>query len=137
MKSHIAKIKEEYKKWNPFVTSDNVTEDPYKTIIVANLAFTTTEERLREVFEMYGHIKNVILVKDKEGTSQGYAFIEFENMRGFKSAFRQADGKKVDARRVIVDAERGRTCKFWRPRRLGGGRGGIDRRSKNYISRVF
>lgn len=35
------------------------------------------------------------------------------------AARRRADGKKIDGRRVVVDVERGRTVKDWRPRRLG------------------
>jgi hypothetical protein len=38
-------------------------------------------------------------------------------------AYKQADGRKVDNRRVLVDVERGRTVPNWRPRRLGGGLG--------------
>ncbi len=33
------------------------------------------------------------------------------------------DGRKVDSRRVLVDVEKGRTVRNWRPRRLGGGLG--------------
>lgn len=40
------------------------------------------------------------------------------------AAYKYADGKKIDGRRVLVDVERGRTIKGWRPRRLGGGLGG-------------
>lgn len=43
------------------------------------------------------------------------------------AAYKSADGKKIDKRRVIVDVERGRTVKGWRPRRLGGGMGGTRR----------
>ena len=39
------------------------------------------------------------------------------------AAYKLADGKKVDGRRVLVDVERGRTVKGWKPRRLGGGLG--------------
>ena len=35
------------------------------------------------------------------------------------AAYKHADGKKLDGRRVLVDVERGRTVKGWRPRRLG------------------
>lgn len=38
-------------------------------------------------------------------------------------AYKQADGRKIDSRRVLVDVERGRTVPNWRPRRLGGGLG--------------
>ena len=40
------------------------------------------------------------------------------------AAYKKADGKKIDGRRVVVDVERGRTIKGWKPRRLGGGKGG-------------
>ena len=35
------------------------------------------------------------------------------------AAYKHADGRKIDGRRVLVDVERGRTVKGWRPRRLG------------------
>lgn len=39
------------------------------------------------------------------------------------AAYKQADGRKIEGRRVLVDVERGRTVPNWRPRRLGGGLG--------------
>lgn len=41
----------------------------------------------------------------------------------YSAAYKQADGRKIDGRRVLVDVERGRTVPNWRPRRLGGGLG--------------
>merc|ERR1712129_118558 len=38
-------------------------------------------------------------------------------------AFQHADGLKLDGRRILVDVERGRTVKTWKPRKLGGGLG--------------
>jgi U1 small nuclear ribonucleoprotein len=40
-----------------------------------------------------------------------------------KEAFKYGDAKKIDDYRVLVDVERGRTVRNWRPRRLGGGLG--------------
>lgn len=37
----------------------------------------------------------------------------------FAAAYKHADGKKIDGRRVLVDVERARTVKGWLPRRLG------------------
>lgn len=37
----------------------------------------------------------------------------------FSAAYKHADGKKIDGRRVLVDVERARTVKGWLPRRLG------------------
>ena len=75
------------------------------------------------------------MVYDKEGNSRGYAFIEYEHLEDFKSiciisgAYKLADGKKIEDKRVTVDCERGRLIPEWKPRRLGGGLG-ETRRSK-------
>jgi hypothetical protein len=37
----------------------------------------------------------------------------------YLAAYKYADGKKIDGKRVVVDVERGRTVKSWKPRRLG------------------
>lgn len=37
----------------------------------------------------------------------------------FSAAYKHADGKKIDGRRVLVDVERARTVKGWLPRKLG------------------
>ncbi|KAB5547659.1 hypothetical protein DKX38_011065 [Salix brachista] len=66
----------------------------------------------------------VRLVADKvTNKPRGYAFIEYMHTRDMKAAYKQADGRKLDGRRVLVDVERGRTVPNWRPRRLGGGLG--------------
>ena len=54
---------------------------------------------------------------------RGYAFIEFEREADMRAAYKRGDGRKIDGRRVLVDVERGRTVRNWRPRRLGGGLG--------------
>ena len=61
---------------------------------------------------------------DQQGKSRGYGFIEFEREEEMTTAYKRAEGKKIDDRRIIVDVERGRTVRNWRPRRLGGGLGG-------------
>ncbi|GFQ06663.1 u1 small nuclear ribonucleoprotein 70 kDa [Phtheirospermum japonicum] len=117
------KAAEELEKYNPN-TDPNVTEDPYRTLFVARLNYETTESKIKREFENYGPIKRVRLVMDKETNKpRGYAFIEYVHSRDMKAAYKQADGKKIDNRRVLVDVERGRTVPNWRPRRLGGGLG--------------
>ncbi|KAG4987913.1 hypothetical protein AAZX31_11G065500 [Glycine max] len=102
----------------------NVSGDPYKTLFVAKLSYETTESRIKREFESYGPIKRVRLVADKDiNKPRGYAFIEYLHTRDMKAAYKQADGRKIDGRRVLVDVERGRTVPNWRPRRLGGGLG--------------
>ena len=40
------------------------------------------------------------------------------------AAYKNAEGLKLQNRRLLIDVERGRTVKEWKPRRLGGGLGG-------------
>uniref|UniRef100_A0A0D9XHC7 RRM domain-containing protein n=1 Tax=Leersia perrieri TaxID=77586 RepID=A0A0D9XHC7_9ORYZ len=118
-----AKVAEELEKYDP-QSDPNATGDPYKTLFVARLNYETSEHRVKREFEAYGPIKRVRLVTDKETNKpRGYAFIEYMHTRDMKNAYKQADGRKVDNRRVLVDVERGRTVPNWRPRRLGGGLG--------------
>merc|ERR1712098_923483 len=79
-------------------------------------------------FEQYGVVKSIrMVISTKDSKPRGYAFIEYEHEKDMHSAYKHADGKKIDGRRVLVDVERGRTVKGWLPRRLGGGLGGTRR----------
>lgn len=79
---------------------------------------------------MYGPIQRIRVVSDKEGRSRGYAFIVFERERDMRAAYKDAEGIKIKGRRTMVDVERGRTVKDWKPTRLGGGLGGLTRKKK-------
>lgn len=121
------KLEQEIAVWDPH-NLPNATIDPFKTLFVARINYDTSESKLRREFEMYGPIKKIGLVHNKvDGKPRGYAFIEYEHERDMHSAYKHADGKKIDGRRVLVDVERGRTVKGWLPRRLGGGLGGTRR----------
>ena len=110
--------------YDPSANAEGKSADPYKTIFVARMDHSTTEATLRKEFEQFGPIKSVQIVKDTAtGKSRGYSFIEYEHERDMKVAYKQGDAKKIDGRRVLVDVERGRTVRNWRPRRLGGGLG--------------
>jgi U1 small nuclear ribonucleoprotein len=118
-----AKAAEELEKYDPN-NNPNISGDPYKTLFVARLNYETTESRIKREFDVYGPVKRVRLVNDKETNKpRGYAFIEYTHTRDMKAAYKQADGRKIEGRRVLVDVERGRTVPNWRPRRLGGGLG--------------
>ncbi|XP_020788835.2 U1 small nuclear ribonucleoprotein 70 kDa [Boleophthalmus pectinirostris] len=120
-------LESELKLWDPH-NDPNAQGDAFKTLFVARVNYDTTESKLRREFEVYGPIKRIYIVYNKRtGKPRGYAFIEYEHERDMHSAYKHADGKKIDGRRVLVDVERGRTVKGWRPRRLGGGLGGTRR----------
>ncbi len=82
---------------------------PYNTLFVGRLSYDTSEKKLRREFEQYGPIRRIRVVNDSiTGKPRGYAFIEFEKPEDVTVAYKKADGKKLDDRRIVVDVERGR-----------------------------
>merc|ERR1712241_1152817 len=121
------KLEQKIALWDPQSNPEGTT-DPFRTLFVSRINFYTSESKLKREFETYGPIKNIKMISDqKTGKPRGYCFIEFEQEKDMHSAYKHADGKKIDGRRVLVDVERARTVKGWLPRRLGGGLGGTRR----------
>jgi cold-inducible RNA-binding protein len=86
-----------------------------KKIYVGNLAFSTTEQQLRDLFGQHGTVSSVALITDREtGQPRGFGFVEMEN--GADKAISQLDGKEVGGRTLKVNEAR--------PRESGGGGGG-------------
>ncbi|KAI7890572.1 uncharacterized protein EV154DRAFT_538310 [Mucor mucedo] len=110
---------------------EHIDGDPFNTLFVTHLSPELTESDLTREFELYGQIKKVRLIHDKEGKSRCYAFIEFEREKDMRAAYKDADGLKILGRRILVDVERARTVKGWKPRRLGGGLGGREQKSSS------
>ena len=44
------------------------------------------------------------------------------------AAYKESDGLHIMGKKILVDVERGRTVRGWKPRRLGGGLGGRPKR---------
>jgi len=131
--AHAAAVAAAAREWDPSAPpppgeEGSRTKDAYKTLFVARLAYETDEARLRREFEPFGPVAAVAVVHGRSddgepGGPRGYAFIEFEREADMRAAYKRADGRRIDGRRVLVDVERGRTVRHWRPRRLGGGLG--------------
>ncbi|KAK0507925.1 hypothetical protein JMJ35_009814 [Cladonia borealis] len=114
----------------------NIRGDAFKTLFVARLSYDTTEKDLEREFGRFGPIERIRIVTDtaemtadgkpkkKKKNHRGYAFVVYEREKDMKAAYKETDGIRIKDRKVLVDVERGRTVKGWRPRRLGGGLGG-------------
>ncbi|TPR07454.1 Multicopper oxidase family protein [Aspergillus niger] len=104
--------------------------DPFKTLFVARLSYDVKESDLEREFGRFGPIERIRIVKDtvtpkgSKKPHRGYAFIVYEREKDMKAAYKETDGIRIKDRRVLVDVERGRTVKGWKPRRFGGGLGG-------------
>jgi U1 small nuclear ribonucleoprotein len=68
---------------------------------------------------MVAPVKTVRLIRDLESKSRGYAFIEMEDESATKLAYTRMRGRTIDGNEILIDVERGRTVKDWKPRRFG------------------
>lgn len=124
-------VAESREKWSPFekVDGKEKTKDAFRTLFVSNIPYQMLDIRLHNEFEAFGPVRQVIAPKDKDGFPRGYAFIEYERERDLKIAYREANGMRMDGRRLLVDVERGRTVEDWLPNRLDGQHNSCARRA--------
>ena len=72
-------------------------------ILVRNLARSTTEVELDELFKNYGKVQSCKLVLDKiNGTSKGFAFIEMPNQGEAKAALKTLNGIDLAGNKIRV-----------------------------------
>lgn len=69
---------------------------------VGNLPFSATEEELREVFERYGAVANVVIMTDDEGRPRGFGFVNFESLVAGANAVAELDGYMLQGRTISV-----------------------------------
>lgn len=88
-----------------------------KNIFVGNLDFAATESSVRSLFERYGTVDRVNLMKDREtGRSRGFAFVEMSENAQADQAIAGLNGANLDGRALNVNEAR--------PKSQGGGFGG-------------
>ena len=85
-----------------------------KKLYVGNLAFSTTESDLREMFAAFGAVETASLVTDRDtGRSRGFGFVEMTNDNEAAAAIAGLNGKDSGGRPLTVNEAR--------PKKSGGG----------------
>jgi len=88
-----------------------------KNIFVGNLDFATTEEAVRELFEKFGVVERVSLVRDRDtGQPRGFGFVEMSDNSAADRAIAELNGTFLGSRAINVNEAR--------PKTSGGGPGG-------------
>ena len=78
-----------------------------KNLYVGNLAFTTTEQELRTLFETQGAVERVNMVMDKEtGRTRGFAFVEMTNAGEADKAVTALSGSSLGGRTLKINEAR-------------------------------
>src|SRR5439155_24197812 len=86
-------------------------------LFIGGLAFSTSTERLREVFAAAGEVVSASVVTDRDtGRSRGFGFVEMATAEDAEKAISQFNGKDLDGRQIRVEKAS--------PGGSGGGRSG-------------
>lgn len=87
-------------------------------IYVGNLAYGLSEDDLKELFETYGEVESVKIIKDREtGRSKGFGFIEMTNDDEARTAIDELNDKEIQNRNLRVNEARPRPEKNWSDRK--------------------
>jgi cold-inducible RNA-binding protein len=73
-------------------------------IFVGNLAFSATDDSLRQLFESHGVVDKVNIITDRDtGRSKGFGFVEMPDSTAAKAAIQGLNGKELDGRALTVN----------------------------------
>ncbi|KAJ0024882.1 hypothetical protein Pint_08742 [Pistacia integerrima] len=74
----------------------------FNNVYVKNISETTTDEDLKNVFGEYGPITSAVVMRDGDGKSKCFGFVNFENADDAANAVDALNGKKFDDKEWYV-----------------------------------
>lgn len=78
-------------------------------LYVGNLAYSVTEDDLREMFAAFGELGSIELIKDRQtGQSKGFGFVEMPNNSEADVAIKALNGKPSGGRPIKVNQAQAR-----------------------------
>lgn len=73
-------------------------------LFVGGLPFSTSTERLRELFAQAGAVESASVVTDRDtGRSRGFGFVEMATSEDADQAIARFNGQDMDGRRIQVE----------------------------------
>ena len=87
----------------------SIFNDKFKNVFVKNLSESLTNEDLRNYFGEYGTITSVLVMRDAEGKSKCFGFVNFENAEDAANCVHNLNGRKIDGKEWYVDKARNKS----------------------------
>jgi len=78
--------------------SNNNGSNKKNDVFVGNLSFDTEESHVHSAFQEIGPITHIKLMRDDEGKSRGFAFVEFADPNHALNAIRNMNGVELNGR---------------------------------------
>ena len=82
-------------------------------LYVGNLAFSSTEETINNLFSQHGTVDSCRFITDRDtGRSKGFGFVEMSSSEEAQEAISRLDGQEVDGRALKVNEARPKAVGF-------------------------
>lgn len=78
------------------------SEAKFTNIYVKNLDTKVDEEALSKMFEEYGKVSSTIIMKDNDGNSKGFGFVNMESPDQAAKAVEALNGKEIDGKEIYA-----------------------------------
>ena len=112
------------KEFYDILVSEMKRSSKWCKLFVHGLPWTTTQETLYGVFSRFGTIQECVILKDRNGQSKGYGFINYSDAQEAINAIK-AGPQQIDGRMVGSDlAWKGRKNRSSHSNQSHGGHGG-------------
>jgi RNA recognition motif-containing protein len=73
-------------------------------LFVGSLSFSTSSQRLRELFAEVGTVESAAVVTDRDtGQSRGFGFVEMSTAEEANQAISRFNGRELDGRQLKVE----------------------------------
>ena len=86
-------------------------------IYIGNLAQNLTEDVLKNMFEEFGEVESIKIIKDRfSGLSKGFGFVKVADQAAVDKAVAELNGQELDGRALNISQARPREDKPRGPR---------------------
>ncbi len=76
-------------------------------IYAGNLSYRMTEDSLKKIFEQYGEVTSIKIIKKPEtDRSKGFGFVEMPDNEQAEYAIQKLNGSEVQGRNITVNVAR-------------------------------
>ncbi|CAA0819608.1 Polyadenylate-binding protein 2 [Striga hermonthica] len=79
-----------------------IIKTKFNNVFVKNLAESATDDDLKKIFGEYGTITSSVVMRDADGKSRCFGFVNFENADDAAKAVEALNGKKIDEKELYV-----------------------------------
>ncbi|KAM0034868.1 hypothetical protein Hdeb2414_s0015g00439811 [Helianthus debilis subsp. tardiflorus] len=80
----------------------SLSNPKFNNVYVKNISESTTDEDLKKIFGEYGTITSAVVMRDADGKSKCFGFVNFENPDDAANAVEALNGKKIDEKEWYV-----------------------------------